>query len=293
VLCRLLLYGRDHELRIEKRRPELPIKDNGIDMGADPEQQETPTRDPVAVLEDLFVRARDRDEFEYASALLRIRGMQDAGWDPLEESGALVSDLLSLLDAPLEGYTKIRLGLLLYSHITEVDAIYVMVVNLIEITAGERYSFDPFQDLYGARNRPRYEHVPPSAKRVVDRVRERAIERDLPAVADLVDWYFNNAVRNAFFHSDYILYQDEFRSGEGTFIDDDGRLSPSLKLDKVLDLINRSVQFYGAFVSTYAKHRSSYTADKQIEGRLGADGGTIPITLLASPDRGGLYGFRG
>lgn len=36
------------------------------------------------IFDELFVRARDTDEFEYACALLRIRGLEDAGWDPLD-----------------------------------------------------------------------------------------------------------------------------------------------------------------------------------------------------------------
>jgi hypothetical protein len=216
--------------------------------------------------------------------------MEDAGWDPLDETQGLVEDLVRLTEAPLNDYTRLRLGLLLYSHITEIDAIYVMLVNLIEITAGARYTMDPFQDLYGAQSRPRYQQVPPSATRVVDRVVERAEERGYPQIAELLQSFFNNDVRNAFFHSDYVLYRDEFRSREGTFLVDDGRWS-SLKLDVIADLINRSIHFYGSFMAVYSEHRASYTEDKEIEGRLGPNDSTIPVTLMASPERG-LYGFR-
>jgi len=247
--------------------------------------------DAERILDDLFARARDADEFEYASALLRVRGMEDFGWDPLEETTALFNDLASLLEAPLNDYARLRLGLLLYSHLTEVDAMYEMLANLVEITGGERYTMDPFRDLCGPANRRRYAQNPPSAKRVVERLKDRSAARGSEELVELLDWFFNDAVRNAFFHSDYILYRDEFRSREATFIDADGRRSSTLKIDGVVDLINRAIAVFQAFISVYERHRGSYREDKQIRGRLGATGEEIDVTLLASEERG-LYGFR-
>ena len=182
-------------------------------------------------LDGLFARARETDEFEYACALLRVRGMEDVGWDPLEETAALFGDIGSLLQAPLNDYARIRLRLLLYSHLTEVDAIYEMLVNMLEITAGERYTVDPFGDLYRPEGRPRHKQYPPSAKRVVKDVKKKAAARGEDEIKELLDWFFNDAVRNAFFHSDYVLFKDEFRSREDTFVGKDGVPSPSMKLD--------------------------------------------------------------
>ena len=226
--------------------------------------------DAGRIFEELFNRAREADEFEYASALLRIRGMEDAGWDPLEETAALFKDIASLLEAPLTDYARIRLGLLLYSHLTEVDAIYEILANMVEVTAGERCVIGPFHDLYTPPGRPRYEQYPPSAKRVVARLKERALARGLQELSDLLDWFFNDAVRNAFFHSDYVLYRDEFRSREAWFVDRDGRPSRSMQLEDIVELVNRGIAFYQAFMEVYGKHRLSYREDKQVRGRIGA-----------------------
>ena len=244
------------------------------------------------IFDVLFARARERDEFECACTLLRVRGMEDAGWDPLLETAALFRDVGSLVEAPLNDYARIRLGLLLYSHLTEVDAIYQMLFNLIEITAGERYLVDPFHDLYRPANRPHWQQYPPSAKRVVDRLKEKASERGATEIVELLDWFFNDAVRNAFFHSDYILHADEFRSRDAAFVGPNGVQSSSMKLKSIVDLINRSMIFYQAFMDVYEMHRGSYTEDKPIRGRFGAHGEEIELTLLASAERGGLYGFR-
>lgn len=198
---------------------------------------------------------------------------------------------MSLLQAPLNDYARLRLGLLLYSHLTEVDAIYEVLANLVRVTTGERYSLDPFGDLYAPPSKPRYEQRPPSAKSVTERLAEQARKAGFGEVADVMRWFFSDAVRNAFFHSDYVLYQDEFRSREAWFVDDGGTRSRSLKLTRLADLIDRGVLFYRTFMATYIQHRMSYRVEKQIKGRLGADGSVIPVTLLADSDRG-LFGFR-
>ena len=70
--------------------------------------------DAAGIFERLFNQAREADEFEYVCALLRIRGMEDAGWDPLEETQHFYNDIGALMEAPLNDYARIRLGLLLY-----------------------------------------------------------------------------------------------------------------------------------------------------------------------------------
>jgi hypothetical protein len=53
--------------------------------------------DAVEVLADLFRRTKQKDEFEFTSTLLRIMGIESAGWDTLEETVALFDDLSCLL----------------------------------------------------------------------------------------------------------------------------------------------------------------------------------------------------
>ena len=71
--------------------------------------------------------------FEYACALLRVGGMEDAGWDPLQESIELFQDLITLSESlsqlPETQFTDpektgLRLALISYAHLTEMDAPY-------------------------------------------------------------------------------------------------------------------------------------------------------------------------
>lgn len=246
--------------------------------------------DAGEILDRLFNQAREADEFEYICALLRIRGVEDEGWDPLEETQRLYDDVGSLMQAPLHDYARIRLGLLLYSHLTEVDAVYIILANMVEITAGERCVMNPFDDLY--RTQGAFgDRIPPSARRVVNRLKERAAERGYDELVQLLDSFFNDAVRNAFFHSDYILHEDEFRSREARFVDENNVRTSALKLHVILDLINRSATFFHDFVHTYGAHRLSYKESKVVRGRIGPGNAHEDITLLVHPT-GGVYGFR-
>ena len=243
------------------------------------------------ILSALFDRAKDADEFEYACTLLRFQGMEDAGWDPLVETQFLFDEIGSLLEAPLRDETRVRLGLLLYSHLTEVDAIYMTIANLLAVTRGERYSLDPFGDLYRPRGIPRYEQLPPSANSVVKRLCDDATAAGFDDVRELLEWFFNSAVRNAFFHSDYILHAGEFRSREGRFADGHGGWLRSLPVDQIIELIDGAMIFFQTFMSLFGAHRRSYTVDREIQGRFAADGSMIPVILSADAERG-LYGFR-
>jgi hypothetical protein len=242
-------------------------------------------QDPLSVLGMLFTSARAKDEFEYVCALLRIRGMEDPGWDRLEETSTLVGEILALAAAPLLPHTRARLGLLIYCHIVEADPIYGVIENMLRTVEGLRCSISPFQDLYRrkkpSQGRPFGHSIPPSAKMVVDHVCDHARKVAQPKVAEILEWMFHDGVRNAFFHSDYILYRDEFRSRE---------TSLTLSLDELSKVINRGLAFYNAFMKTWREHRHSYKESKIVEGRMRADGGLMPVRLLVDPAHG-VHGF--
>ncbi len=54
-----------------------------------------------AALESVADAARKKDEFAYLHAILGINGgMEDAGWQPINESKTFVHELVSLQHAP-------------------------------------------------------------------------------------------------------------------------------------------------------------------------------------------------
>jgi hypothetical protein len=236
----------------------------------------------------LFEAAKAADEFELACTLLRVRGMEDAGWDPFVETHLLVQDLTTLISAPLQGHTQIRLGLLLYSHLTEVGAIYEMLANLANVIAGERYSIDPFIPHYPRNRKGDVQFL--STPRKVGVLKEMFAEVDRADIVELLDWYFNPAIRNSFAHADYTLHQDKFRSRSERF-EVDGIITSELPLQALVEVFNRALAFFEAFVTEYERERRSYTANKRITGRIAGDEQQVPVELLADPLHG-LYGLR-
>ena len=96
------------------------------------------------LLDPLFKTAQDKDEFEFCCTIMRIRGLESPGWDPLTESFALIDQFLSLVKAPIDSTLRLRILLFIYCHITEIDDVYNVLANLGRVCLGERYSFNPF-----------------------------------------------------------------------------------------------------------------------------------------------------
>lgn len=245
--------------------------------------------DAKRILDDLFNKAKAKDEFEYICAILRIRGMESAGWDPLQETRIMFADLVTLIEAPLRGDTKIRLLLLLYSHLLEADAIYDIIENMLRTIEGKRCRIAPFQELFKKGKEP-FKILAPSAKKVVEYLREHATRIGENELSSLLEWMFNEEIRNAFFHSDYTIFQDEFRSRNAQFCDQN-KITHSIKLNKLVELINRGIAFFQNFMSVYGEHILSYKESKIIPGRFGSDGSIVPIELIVDPEHG-IHRFR-
>jgi hypothetical protein len=239
-------------------------------------------------LHGLFEVAKNADEFEFACTLLQVRGMEDTGWDPFIETQQLVEDLMTLIATPLVGHTKARLGLLLYSHLTEVGAVYEVLGNLARVVGGKRYSIDPFLD-YHPRNR-RGETLFLSTRGKVNALREMLEGAGQAGVLELVDWFFNPALRNAFAHADYTLHEDKFRCRSEWF-EIGGIQTPELPLQVLVDLFNRALAFFQVFMDEYGEQRGGYDANKVVQGRIGDGSTPEPVELLANAEYG-LYGFR-
>jgi len=119
---------------------------------------------------------------------------------------------------------------------------------------------------------------------------DHAARLDEGNLVTLLQWMFHDQIRNAFFHSDYILYADEFRSKESWF-EEEGVRRQSLSVPRLVEIVNRGLAFFQGFVDTYWQHRRSYHEPKTIRGRLGPDDSWIPIQLLVD-QHVGVSGFR-
>ena len=241
---------------------------------------------PDKVFQPLFEKAKEADEFEFCCTILRIRGMEGAGWDPLRESDQFSQQLMSLIDSPLVNIMKIRLLLFLYCHLTEMDDLYNIIGNLLMVIKGERYSINPYiAQLHKSRKEARY----PVSK--IERICELANEVDLPEVGNIFKQFFVKQIRNAFYHSDYIITNESFNIKYGEYVKIDNVHQKSVPLNWLIPKVELGVNVALCVIGLTMEYIQSYKKDKIVKGRSGPDGKYVDIQLKTHEDYG-LNGFK-
>jgi hypothetical protein len=244
-------------------------------------------QDPSTLLRPLFSKAQATDEFEFCCSLLRFRGLQSAGWDPLAESLQLMNQVMLLTQAPIDSLFRLRLSLFLYCHATEIDDLYDVIGNLLRVCKGERYSMSPFA---GSLHPSHKDAKNPAAK--VSRILEWSREVGFPAVGEEFEFMMVKQVRNAFFHSDYTLYDNEFRMKHGKPIQIGEVQTPIVPIDWLVPRMERGINLVLATIELIHEFRRSYTQEKRVRARILPNDVEQWLVLTVHPDHG-LRGFRG
>ena len=223
----------------------------GAESNYDPEAVFEGHRDRfIKVLEPLFLPEDpiSNDIIRYFASLLRVLGMEDKGWDPYAESRNILNDLNRLMKLELpedrfpDGWTSWRLGLVLYSHIVEMNAPYEVITNLLRFRLGKGYSPNPYFDLLTAKEQKNFAKNGIRTGRKIELI--KALSRDAGlGVGELYDEIYNSRLRNAVQHSDFILTDDDFRSRSGI----SGTKAFKLTYDELDTLITKSKAFIAAF----------------------------------------------
>lgn len=207
--------------------------------------------------------------FELVCVLVRSGGAHGQGWDPWYESQATLDDLgnLAKLDLPAERFpepnrTRVRLALLSYCHITEMDLPYVLIANLLRLRLGAKYDIEPFRDLFVLPAKKKHGLGvirPPSPTRKIGRIKRLAEEAKLPAIPAAFDSFYDGVIRNAVYHSDYTLVDGEFRLLKTYRLSKKtGVSSLVVQWDELVELINDSFAFYTALFALYERCRKSF-----------------------------------
>ena len=162
------------------------------------------------------------DIINYFASLLRVVGMEDGGWDPYAESRATLGDLDSFFKIKLPedrfpdlNATHLRIGLLLYSHVVEMDAPYEVLTNLLRFRLGRGYNPSPFFEFLKDKEKKRFSKSGISTGRKIEIIEQLSAEAGLADVGTIFDYFYDNHLRNAIGHSDYILTADDFRCRGG------------------------------------------------------------------------------
>lgn len=241
--------------------------------------------DPSGVLEPLFERAKATDEFEFCCTLMRFRGVESPGWDPLIESQTLAQQVLALVQIPVESGFRMRLLLFLYCHLTEMQDLYFVPANLLRVCSGERYSAAPFGTASKGFRLP----TSPSGK--VAHIAKAAPSVGLSSVGQLYSEMLIREVRNAFFHSDYVLTEQTFNIRDGDGVNIERLIQQSVPYDWLLPRLELGINTALVLFDLLVQHARSYTAHKIVRGRFSSDGSYTDLELIATPEYG-LTGFR-
>jgi len=179
----------------------------------------------IQILEQLFLPKDPcgNDIVNYFSSLLRVVGVEDKGWDPYLESKGILEDLNAILQSkhsdeifPNKDATMWRIGLLMYSHIVEMDAPYEVVTNLLLFRLGKGYSPNPYYQFLNGKEKKRFRSsgIYPSQK--IKIIKNLSEDAGIPEVGNLFDEFYDGKLRNAISHSDYTLTEEDFRVRNGT-----------------------------------------------------------------------------
>lgn len=188
------------------------------------------------------------DIIRYFSSLLRVVGAEDKGWDPYQESRAILEDLHSFMkiDLPSERFpnpdlTTFRLGLLFYNHIVEMDAPYEVLTNLLRFKLARGYSPNPFYDFLDEKQKKRFKRSGLFPRQKIDIIKKLGAEAG-STIGDVIEEFYRGDLRNAISHSDFILTEDGFRCRNGN-------ATGAFKIlyQELDDLITKAKAFIGAF----------------------------------------------
>lgn len=203
----------------------------------------------IDFLSDLFWAAYRKRPFEVLCAVLRVSGMQDADWDPFEESKDAFEDynaLLRLEESKLSKAGRWRIGLLMYCQAVEMTAPQEFLANLLRILGGAKYHIKPFGSLGRSNKKKPFSWVPPSAP-----VKYRELKRLATACGQFtfgkyIDQFFNEDIRNAFSHADYIIAGEHFRWTESG-------LAQQLPLDQVNLIVRNCFRFFSGVLWLHSR----------------------------------------
>jgi hypothetical protein len=245
------------------------------------EEQEEPKLPPVSrmryyadILNPLFWNDdfnKVHRMFEWACTMVRVTGMADAGWDSYIESQALLQDITNLmtLELPVEkfpspSHTHARLALIAYSHMIEMDAPYDLLANALRLRLGMKYSVEPLAHLNKLRDTringvktKRVVRASPIAK--ISEIDAMSQQAGLPEVGAALKGIYNNTIRNAVFHSDYVVHDNSMRLLSGShYSKKEGVNTPLITFDELGEVTSEAFAFHSALLALWKRQRKLF-----------------------------------
>jgi hypothetical protein len=237
----------------------------------------------IPILNDLLSKAFNASPFDVLCSVLRVGGMSDANWDPFEESRKAFDDFNWILEKSLAERTEDcsrRISLLMYCQAVEMTAPHEILTNLLRCVLKGNYVVSPFRHLGRKSKQKLFSWIPPSAKQKFQEIKDLASRAGETELIEKIDSFFDDKIRNAFSHSDYILTDKYFRYTEGG-------LAQQIALEDLDKRIDACFGFYGAFLALH-KHWLHLLG----KARRFHKWPRYEVLELLSTEEEGVYGFN-
>ncbi|WP_343658002.1 hypothetical protein [Chryseobacterium sp.] len=230
----------------------------------------------------LLNESREKNEFEFVNVLLGYKGM--GGMMSLThfyESQSLFEDMSTLITKDHENKNNVRIGLFLYSHFFEMDELYRVIGNLLNIINGGHFKPFLFEDLEA-------DELTPSEK--ISDLKELSAGCGFSDLTECIDELYSNKLRNSFFHSNYSIDKGEYlNTSRRHTIKIRGKERHSLNIETELyPLIMETIQAAKFFFSEIEENKKSYTSNRIINGNLSLP---EPVMILGDEENG-LIGWQ-
>lgn len=202
----------------------------------------------MTALDSCFSLARERDELQFLFTLFRVRGVQEAGWDPYETSLRAIPALVDLYRNTGNVEAADHLALWLYGHIVEASEPYELLANLVDVANGGHFNLVS----HFPRKRSGAPCSPGDKK---DLLRKRASTASLSSVVTPLEEIWDRDLRNAIFHADYVLYEGGIRI-----------LNPAntYSQHEMMTIVNRAIAYHGALAALFSLSIESYDKPKVV-----------------------------
>jgi hypothetical protein len=239
-----------------------------------------------SVLAPLFEGTARTSAFDLACTLLRVGGLEMEDWDAFNETRAAVGDYNWILGEVRKRsiISARRVGLLMYCQAVEMNAVHEILVNLLRSRANLPYATAPLRSL---GHNPKKSGLglftgyrPPSATRKFKVICQLAERVGYPELNTAIDRFFDERMRNAFSHSDYILTDSYFRLREGG-------VAQQIDVQELDRRLTECFAFYGAFLDLHDDWIHALGRGKRFHRWPNYE----VLELLSSEDEG-LYGFN-
>ncbi len=240
-------------------------------------------------LNNLLNKAKNQDEYEYINLLLRVKGLKEDGKEPIigpldhiNESIHFINDLNGLIKTVDNENTHLRLGLIIYCHIVEMNDLYSTIGNIFRICKGNEYDINLFSNLRS-----------PTEK--INQLSELTNDFNFKTkILDLINKFYDNQLRNSFAHSSYFLQGNLFSDTSSKKFNINGKSTLDIQKD-IYPRLKCAENYFKAYLEVLHEHKMSYKKVKQIDLKnkfLPDNNGEIYAAHIYANSKDGLQGLR-